>query len=105
MMENSASPLPEAAAPMVADELAGRHGVSGLGQHFRDLQPRPFRAHRRLLSWNDNARSFDDRGEAGFCGFQHRDRRALGGVGFVGGEGWVGGEGEQAGGDCGEPFS
>ena len=69
MIENSASPLPEAIAPTAAVEaeispatgactvtraafgqrqprqhLAGGDGIAGFGQHFRDLQPRPLRA-------------------------------------------------------------
>ena len=85
MIENSASPLPEATAPITAVEaetspatgactvttppsgsvsrasvLAGGHGIAGLGQDFRHLQPRPLRAHRGFLARNDDAGNLDD---------------------------------------------
>ena len=140
MMENSASPLPPATAPITAvdardqpghrrrhhgqpalgkvepgQQLAGGDGVAGLGQDFRHLQPRPLRAHRRLLARDQDAGNLDDVGEAGLCGLEHGDRgapgRALGRL--LGGEGG-GGEGEQGGerreeqvarsGGCGEIF-
>jgi len=90
-------------------QLTCGDGVAGLGQDFRDPEPRPLRAHRRLLARDDDPGHFDDGREAGFYSFQHGDRRApggiLGGVGLVGGEGGMGGEGEEGGGEGGEPSS
>ena len=102
MIENSASPLPEAMAPTAAVEaeispatgactsdgaafgqrqprqgLAGGDGIAGIRQHFGDLQPHPLGPHLRLLARNDDAGHFDDIAEAGFRRLQHRDRGAL----------------------------
>jgi hypothetical protein len=50
------------------------------------------------LSRNDNAGGFDDRGEAGFCSLEDRDRRALRRVGSSAARD---GDAEQAGGEQG----
>ena len=102
MIENSASPLAEATAPITAVEveispatgacdhlraafgqrqpgqiLPGGDGIAGLGQDFRDLQPRPLGAHHGLLARDDDAGNLDDRRKAELRRLQHRDRRAL----------------------------
>ncbi len=119
MIENSASPLPDATAPIVAVEastspatgactwamppsgsvsrasdLPGGDGIAGLGQDFRNLQPRPFGPHHRLLARDHDAGHLDDIRKARLRRREHRDRRALGSVGLVGGERGAG-EGEE----------
>ena len=130
MMENSASPLPEAGAPITAEEVeispatgactcatppSGRVSRASVWPAVT-VSPasarisatfRPGRSGRTAVSSRGitNAGNLDDGVEAGFRRLEHGDRGALGGVGLVGGEGGVGGEAEQGGDDGGEPFS
>ena len=118
MIENSASPLPEASAPIdrggVRDRagdrslhlhaaafrqvqprqhLPGRDGFAGIDQHFRNLQPEALRPHRGLFPRHQDAGHLDVVAEAEFRGLQHGDRRPLGRrLGFLG----VGSRGDQA---------
>ena len=102
MIENSASPLPEASAPTDSgrgrdqpghrrlhrdlpalgqgqprQHLACGDGIARIRQHFGDLQPHPLGPHLRLLARNDGAGHLDDIGEAGFRRLEHGDRGAL----------------------------
>ena len=112
MIENSASPLPEASAPTeaVVAEITPATGACtaicppsgrvsrastcpavtlspGIHHHLGDLQPHPLGPHLVLLARNDGAGDLDDIGETGFRGLEHGDRRALrpGRIGIVGG--------------------